>query len=128
MDSVFLALSVFPQWGTAETKIEILSVENPELSMVLFFKPVVGQYIALHVSSAARIATFLVSVFRVHFTSFRPILVSPFLLASGHHAISVWASGRNLATLLIVASRLMQVFLERERTESKGMAASAWDL
>ena len=45
-----------PQWGIAdrEEKIKVLSVDNPELSKVLTFKPRVGQNIALHAWPAAR--------------------------------------------------------------------------
>ena len=47
----------------ADADIKTPSAENPELSEVLSFRPVVGEKIALHASPAARDSDFLTPAF-----------------------------------------------------------------
>ena len=63
-------LSLIPRWGSADAEINVLSVENPELSKVLSLKHGVGQIIASPASSAARNCAFLISALPIHPTSF----------------------------------------------------------
>lgn len=55
--SFTVALAVVPpvplQLGTADTEVEVPSVDNPGLPKVLPLKPAVGQTIATHASHAA---------------------------------------------------------------------------
>ena len=53
--SLSLNLSAhFPRCDTADAEIKLSSVETPELSTVMMFKPRIGQNIALYVSPAVR--------------------------------------------------------------------------
>ena len=68
---LWIAQTMVPQTMVAQTVqiSKVLSAENPELSKVLWFKPGVGQNIALHALTSVRN-----SVFLAHSTSFPPIL------------------------------------------------------
>ena len=54
----------YPQWGTANAEIKVISVENPVLKKILHLKPGVGQNIATHASSTTR------SIFLVFISAF----------------------------------------------------------
>ena len=65
-----------PQRGAVNAEINLLAVENLELSKVLPLKPRVGQNVAMHVSATAR-NFFIITTFPVHSTSFSPKKTSP---------------------------------------------------
>lgn len=54
--------------GSADAEIKVPSLENPELSQVLSFKPGVraGQIVAWRASAAAKHSVFVISAFLIH--------------------------------------------------------------
>ena len=84
--TLFLSLhaqlpSLVSRWGSVNTEIKVLSVENPELRNVLPLKPVAGKNIATHVwPTAKNVFLVLISTFPLH----SPCFVFVFLRASSY--------------------------------------------
>ena len=57
--------------GSADAEIKVPSLENPELSQVLSFKPGVraGQIVAWRASAAAKHSVFVIFAFLIHLVS-----------------------------------------------------------